>query len=68
MVPGPEALPVLKERRIILSSDIVKGAEQSTTGEGLSGIGSWGSGAFQAFSERYSAKVVARRSFEVSLL
>ena len=63
---GPGALPELSDRRTIFSSDMVKGAEHSTTGEGLSGRVGWGSGAFQTFSERYSAKVVARRSLEVS--
>ena len=38
MVSGPGALPVLSDPRTILSSAMLRGAEQSTTGEGLLGI------------------------------
>ena len=60
MESGPGARPVLRERRTKLSSDIVNGAEQSIMGEELSGMSGREEGAFQTFSARYSAKVVAR--------
>ena len=60
IVSGPGALPLLKDRKTILSSAMVKGESQSMVDEGDGGMGECSRGAHQTFCERYSAKTVAR--------
>ena len=67
MPSGPGARPVRRDRRIMFSSPILNKEPQSVRGGGSTGTEPMSEGAFQTFSERYSANTSDRLCLGASL-